>query len=43
VALIIGENEVATAQVAIKPLRADAAQETVAAADVVAAVSRFKS
>jgi histidyl-tRNA synthetase len=43
VALIIGENEVATAQVVIKPLRADAAQETVAAADVAAAVSRFKS
>jgi histidyl-tRNA synthetase len=29
--------------VVIKPLRADAAQETVAAADVAAAVSRFKS
>ncbi|GGX94632.1 histidine--tRNA ligase [Vogesella alkaliphila] len=43
VALIIGENEVATAQAVIKPLRADAAQEIVAAADVVAAVSRFKS
>ena len=43
VALIIGENEVASAQVVVKPLRADATQETVAAADVVAAVSRFKS
>ena len=43
VALVIGENEVAGAQVVVKPLRADAAQETVAAADVVAAVSRFKS
>ena len=43
VALIIGENEVVNAQVVVKPLRAEAAQETVAAADVVAAVSRFKS
>ena len=43
VALIIGENEVANAQVVVKPLRADAAQETLAVADVAAAVSRFKS
>uniref|UniRef100_A0A4W5LXU8 histidine--tRNA ligase n=1 Tax=Hucho hucho TaxID=62062 RepID=A0A4W5LXU8_9TELE len=43
VALIIGENEVATAQVVIKPLRMDAAQETVAVASLVTAVSRFKS
>lgn len=43
VALIIGENEVANAQLVIKPLRAGAAQETIAAADVVDAVSRFKS
>ena len=43
VALIIGENEVANAQVVVKPLRADAAQETVAVAEVAAVVSRFKS
>lgn len=41
VALVIGENEVASGQVVVKPLRAEATQETVVAANVVEAVRRF--
>ena len=41
VALIIGENEVATAQVTVKSLRKDVAQETVLAANVADTVARF--
>jgi len=43
VALIIGENEVSAGQVVVKPLHAELAQETVAAANLVATVARFKA